>query len=111
MRWTARLAIAAGIVLLAAAVAVVVWPLHANGVTGTALLPHYHEFGFTSPDQLPLHLTKAELRHAGIRLPEDVVAHRRHIAELLAAIGLVVCVAAYAADRLLMRRRQPGSSD
>jgi hypothetical protein len=111
MRWTARVAIAAGIVLIAVAVAVVVWPLHANGVTGMALRPHYHDFGFTSPDQLPLHLTKADLRRAGVRLPEDVVAHRRHLAELLAAIGLVVCVAAYAADRLLVRRPQPASSD
>jgi len=100
MRW----AIAVGIVLIAWAVAVAVWPLHANGVSGSALWPDYAKaFGFTTYQPLPANPTLGELRRAGVLLPQDAVAHRRHLAELLAVVGLIaICVG------LAMRRfRRP----
>jgi hypothetical protein len=76
----------AGVVLL--------WPLHANGVSGSALRPHYRSFGFAlvTGGPLPRHVTVAYLRSAGVRLPQDVVDHRREIAYALVGTGLVVAV-------------------
>lgn len=79
--------LAAGGLLVLAAVLVLVWPLRANGLSGSALNPHYREFGFTSYLPLPERPTHAQLRAAGLVLPQDVVERHRHWAELLAAVG------------------------
>lgn len=78
---------------MTAAVAVLLWPLHANGVEGSALMPRYSEyFGFAAYGVLPEHPTDADLRRAGVRLPQDVVWHRRHIVFglLASAVGVIV---------------------
>jgi hypothetical protein len=53
-----------GLRLLAAAAAVLLWPLDANGVSGNALRPRYTDFGFTTYAPLSLHPTHAELRRS-----------------------------------------------
>ncbi|MCW2497964.1 hypothetical protein [Jatrophihabitans sp.] len=93
MRWVSRVIIGVGVVLVAVGLTVLLWPLHANGVSGSALLPHYaKELGFQTSYALPLHPTLGELRLAGVRLPGDVVAHRRRLGELVGGIGLALVV-------------------
>jgi hypothetical protein len=88
------------------------WPLHANGVSGMALRPHYNEyFSFTTYEQLPDHPTNDDLRHAGVRLPVDVVWRRRHIAEILAGTGVVLAAAGLATMRSNSRHNQPEPGD
>ena len=90
MRSPARWAVALGIVLIAWALAVAIWPLHANGVSGSALWPNYAKaVGFTTYQPLPANPTLGELRHVGVHLPQDAVAHRRHLVELLAVVGVI----------------------
>lgn len=108
MRRIVPFAFAAALLTAAAAIAILLWPLHANGVTGSALMPHYSEyFGFTTFKPLPDPATNDDLRRAGVRLPIDVVWHRRHI-----AIGLLSGAAALGAAGVTVlvvgrRRRRP----
>lgn len=100
LRWTrvAAVAIAATTVLIAEALLLA--PLHVNGVSGSALMPHYSEhFAVATFGPLPRNATFADLRRAGVRLPRDVVAHRRHLAYLVVGFGaalVAICVAAAA---------------
>ena len=103
------IAFAVALTLVAAAVAVLLWPLHANGVSGSALTPRYsHYFGISSAEPIPEHPTKADLRRAGVRLPQDVVTHRRHIALALVAAGLTLAAATAASSAL---RHRPDQED
>jgi hypothetical protein len=63
-------------------------------VSGSALWPNYAKaFGFTTYQPLPANPTLGELRRARVRLPQDAVAHRRHVVELLAVVGLIaICL-------------------
>jgi hypothetical protein len=92
-----RGSIGAALALAAAAAALVLWPVHANGVSGTALWPHYADFGWTSYAPLPTHPTVADLRAAGVAFPQDLVRHRRHVAEVLAVASLLAVGVAGAA--------------
>lgn len=73
-----------------AAVAVLLWPIHANGVTGNAVRPHYEDYGWFAYAPTPEHPTTDDLRAGGVRVPQDVVAARRHLAAGIAAAGVVV---------------------
>jgi len=89
-----RLVAVLGLALLAAAVAVMLWPLHANGVSGNAFQPHYSDFGRYSYVSLPAHPTHADFVRAGITVPQDVVRDRRLLAAAVAGAGLVLLIAA-----------------
>ncbi|HTZ43435.1 MAG TPA: hypothetical protein VMB79_06195 [Jatrophihabitans sp.] len=93
MRTVIRVTLAAGLALFLAAVVVLLWPLRADGVTGSALRPHYAGFGWTTFVPLPPHPTEADLRAAGVPLPQDAVAHRRHVARALGLPGLALTAA------------------
>jgi hypothetical protein len=96
---------------IVAAVAVLVWPLHANGVTGSALMPKYsHYLAFSSSQPIPDHATNADLRRAGVRVPSDVVWHRRHIAIWILA-GAIADGAIGAALALAWQRRNSEPAD
>lgn len=69
------------------------WPLHANGLSGTALRPHYSDFGWFAYAPLPTHPTPADLRDAGVTLPQDLVATRRRQAAELGGAGLLLAAA------------------
>jgi len=90
-----RLVHAVGLLAFVGAVAVVLWPLHANGVRGSALAPRYHGFyvGVADFAPLPAHPTKSYLRRHGVRLPEDVVADRRRAAAVVLVAGLAAATA------------------
>ena len=91
-QWVGWLLSSIALACLGVAAAVLLWPLHANGVSGSALRPHYRDFGFATDQSVPENPTFDDLRRAGIRLPQDVVSHRRHIAELVGVLGVVVVV-------------------
>ena len=75
---------------VAAASAVLLSPIHANGVTGNAVRPHYEDYGWFAYAPTPEHPTTDDLRAGGVRVPQDVVAARRHLAAGIAAAGIVV---------------------
>ncbi len=93
------LACAAGVVAVIAAAVVALYPLHTNGVSGTALAPQYHAFGWYAYTPLSGQVSSAELRAAGVRVPQDVVDHRRHVATELAAAGVVLATIGVVARR------------
>lgn len=82
--------------LVVAGTVVAAWPLHANGVSGSAIAPRYHDFyaGVYSYRPLPEHVTIAELRRLGVRVPQDAVEERRRVAAALVSAALVVAGAA-----------------
>jgi hypothetical protein len=86
----AVLSFAPALVAFAAAVAVLAWPVEGNGVAGNALRPHYSDFGWFAYAPLPPNPSKAQLREAGVPVPQDVVTHRRRAASAAAAVGLVL---------------------
>jgi hypothetical protein len=89
--------VALGLAAVVAALVLALWPLHGNGVSGSALRPHIaREFGFTTYKPLPANPTRSQLRAAGIVFPSDVVERRRHQAAAIGALGLIVVVAAVA---------------
>ncbi len=78
-----RLSVAAVVTYIAvfgAGAAVLLAPLDANGVSGCALIPSYHDFAVTTFRPLSRQVTLAELRRAGVPIPTDAVAHRRDLA-------------------------------
>lgn len=93
--------------LVVAGIVLAVWPLHANGVSGTAIAPRYHAFevGVSSYRPLPEHVTIAELRRLGVRVPQDAVEERRRLAAALIAAALVVGAAAGLVPALRAGRR------
>jgi hypothetical protein len=94
-----------GVAVLAIAVALALWPLHSNGLRGNTIAPQYSRYvGFTSYVPLAAQPTTADLRRAGITLPRDVVAKRRHDAETLAAVGILITGLGLAMHRNAGRR-------
>jgi len=103
VRMVGRLSGVTGFAAAALALALLLWPLNAPGVRGSALTPHYRDFGWYAYVPLPKHPTLADFRRAGIPLPMDKV-HRRRTTALSAA---VVSAVAFAAHVVLRRRREP----
>jgi len=104
-------ALALALAGVVAGLVIALWPLHANGVTGNALVPRYHDFGWYAYQPMPEHVTVAELRRAGVRVPQDVVEQRRRLAASLAAAGLILGLAvrlrsAWTGDGGATRRRR-----
>ena len=100
-----RLVLLAGASAVVAAAFVALWPLHAAGVSGNALAPRYHAFAWETFAPLPAHPTFAELRRAGVRIPQDVVANRRRAAAVVLVAGLAVTLALGAAGGVAVGRR------
>ena len=65
---------ALGIVGMLAGIGLSLWPMHANGVHGSAFRPKYVEFGWEGYQPFPTHPTLSQLRATGVRIPQDVVA-------------------------------------
>jgi hypothetical protein len=89
--------------LAVAAAAVLLWPLDANGVTGNALRPDYRHFGWFAYAPIPEHPTTDDLRDAGVRVPQDVVDDRRHLAAALGATGLALACGGLVVRRAVRR--------
>jgi hypothetical protein len=108
VRMVGRSCLLIGVGLILAACILLLWPLHANGVSGSDLRPHYSRyFGFNTSVLLPSNPTHDDLRRAGVRLPVDVVWHRRHIAEAMAGSGgLVLLIATWPVTTSATRRRR-----
>jgi hypothetical protein len=68
------------------------WPLNGNGVSGNAIRPHYGDFGSEAYGPLPANPTLADLRAAGVRVPQDNVSEHRKYAAGVVALGLVLVV-------------------
>jgi hypothetical protein len=100
--WIGLLLGAAGVVT---AVVMGLWPLHENGVSGSALVPHYSRyFGFSAAGPMPRNPTQDDLRRAGVVFPMDVVHDRRlTVSEVFA--GSVLLLVAGAAAVVAGRRR------
>lgn len=103
-----RLSVAAALALVAAAVAVALWPLHADGVTGNALVPRYGDFGWYSYEPVTAPMTMAQLRRAGVRVPQDAVDKRRRIAAGLVAAAAIAGVASLRAGRRFATAERAG---
>lgn len=65
------------------------WPLDKPGVSGTAITPHYREFGWDSYTSLPDHPSLDDFRHAGIPVPQDAVWRRQVEAGASVVAGVV----------------------
>jgi hypothetical protein len=85
-----RAGLVAALGLLAAALALVLWPMHGNGLSGNALRPHYSSFGWYSYVAMPQHPTHEDFLRAGITMPQDVVRDRRILAAIVAATGVML---------------------
>jgi hypothetical protein len=94
-----RLALLPAALAVAAAAAVLLWPLDASGVTGNAVRPDYRDFGWFAYAPIPDHPTTDDLRDAGVRVPQDVVDDRRRLATALAATGLALACGGLAVRR------------
>ena len=90
------LPLAAAAALVIAGAILALWPLHADGVRGSAALPRYRGFDVSveSYQPLPQHVTISDLRRLGVRVPQDAVEQRRRLAGSLAAGGLVLALTA-----------------
>ena len=111
VRWVGRVAAAIGVAGIVAAVVIGFWPLHANGVSGSALRPHYGGMfyvGFYASGPLPDDPTPADLRRAGVRLPVDVVHDRRQIMYDVLGGAVLVTVGGAAVLTARSRRMSPG---
>jgi hypothetical protein len=100
----ARLAVTAALLGVVAALVLGLWPLRGPGIHGSAITPHLsHEFGFYTYSTVPLpeHPTNAQLRAAGLVLPQDRLATRRRETATTAAVSLIVLVVA---SSVLVRR-------
>jgi hypothetical protein len=102
-RLTRALTLGLGPALIVAAAVLMLWPLHANGVSGNAIRPHVHDFGWYSYIALPAHPTHADFVRAGVTPPQDVVHDRRWLAAEVAGAGAILGVLSVA----VMRRRRP----
>jgi len=86
----------AGCLCLIAGVVVMLWPIHGEGVTGTAVKPHYSDFGAFSYQPLPATATVRDLRRAGVSVPHDLVRRRRRAAAAVGILGASLCAGAAA---------------
>ncbi len=93
-RWLAL----TGLLLVTAAAAILLWPLHAPGLRGTALRPRYSQFTVAVARFSPGSPTLAEL---GIAIPARTVDHRREAVAVLGVPGVLLAVSAR------FRRRRP----
>jgi hypothetical protein len=78
-----------GLAAVIAAAMLLFWPLDEPGVAGTALTPHYREFGWYSYSPLPDHPSVADFRKAGIPVPQDTVHRRQLEAGASGGVGVV----------------------
>lgn len=101
--WVGRGAVGAGLAGISAACVLALLPMTGNGVTGNAVHPHYGDFGWSAYAPVPDNPTAADLRAAGVRLPQDRVARRRQVAATAGALGVALCAGGAAARR---RRRE-----
>ena len=85
-----RVLAAAAMAIVGAGLVVAFRPLHANGLRGSAVRPHYTDFGWFSYTPMPAQVTVADLRRAGVRTPYDVVDERRRLAGGVVAAGLIL---------------------
>ena len=83
-----------GLLLLATAAALMLWPLHADGVRGNAFRPRYTSFGVEAYAPLPTHPTHADFVRLGITPPHDVVHDRRVLSAGIAGGGAVLLLSA-----------------
>ncbi len=99
-------AFAAATIVLIALAALLLGPIHATGVRGTALHPRYVPFyvGFYSYTPTGPANANAALAQAGITAP-DVAVHRRIEAAVAATVGAAVIGAV-----LVVRSRRAGES-
>jgi hypothetical protein len=74
---------------LAAGAAALLAPLHANGVSGNALRPHYSDFGWFADTLVTANPTRSDLEAAGVVFPQQRVADRRHAAEGLGGLAVL----------------------
>src|SRR3954465_6563395 len=111
VRTVARALGTIGATAIAAAVVLLLLPLHGSGLTGNALRPHYgsFEFGVATEQPLPVHPTRAQMRSAGVVFPQDVVNDRRHLCEAVALGGAVLLGCAWLARRA--RARAGGAAE
>jgi hypothetical protein len=93
--------------LVAAGLTLFLWPIHAAGVHGNAIRPHYVPFGWTTYTPMPPHPTDADLRAAGIALPADTVNARRHLAGAVTAAGLLFAGATLIATSRIWAPNRP----
>ncbi|HET7304298.1 MAG TPA: hypothetical protein VFJ12_07080 [Segeticoccus sp.] len=101
---TRRVLVAAGAVAVVAAAVLLLAPIGADGVSGNAISPLYHDFGWFAYAPLPEHATFDQLRAAGVRVPQDAVATRRREAAAAALVGVALLSAPLVLGRL--RRHQ-----
>jgi len=94
-RRTARWWFPLGLLAVAAAGALLLWPVNGNGVSGNALRPHYSDTGWFAYVPAPTDPSKADLREASVALPEDVVTQRRRLAGGIGVVGLVLVATSY----------------
>jgi hypothetical protein len=105
VRRASKWVMADGVVALVGAFVILLLPLDADGVSGSALRPHYRDqvVGISISGPLPDWFTASSLPMGGFEIPQDVVAHRRHVAELVGSLGAVVlafgCAMAVAGKR------------
>lgn len=99
--------IAAGVLALVGAVVLMLVPVRADGVSGNAIAPRYSSFGWFSYRPVPQDATIADLRRAGVRVPQDAVADRRSQAAATAVGGVV----SLGAGLVLVRRRRASTAN
>ena len=93
--------------LVAASAVLLLVPMKAHGLSGSALFPHYTRFGWFSYTPLPSHPTNADFARAGIVLPQSRVHQRRELAASFLVGAVVVGAAAGAAAAGARRRPAP----
>jgi len=98
-----RIAPLLGLALVVAATVLMLWPLHANGLSGNAFQPHYKGFGWYSYTPPPAHYLTAYFIDAG-PTPQDLVHDRRVLSAAIAAGGAVLVLATAV---IRPRRRDP----
>lgn len=89
-----RVLLATGLATTATALALLIAPIRAEGVSGNAIAPRYGPFGAFAYKPLPEHPTVNDLHSLGVRVPQDAVAERRRQAAAIAAGGLTLLLAA-----------------
>lgn len=96
-----------GIASLAVGLAVLLWPMHESGVTGSALRPHYGDYGwFSYENTLSTSPYQSRLVISADPTPQDRVNDRRHAAEGFGVLGVLLIGAGVVSGR---RRARPAA--